>query len=138
MSRTLRRISLAKLALPVKARRISPYIDSSLYDKYVKAIFKYRIRPDAKDYYILFNRQGGLCEFCNLALMVRDEGSVDLMDYIDNIDSSYQNTNKLVIHYIKSLTINGLGKGLSNKTLLHENCYKLLYNKTSELPYRKF
>lgn len=142
MTRTLKRISPGKLALSVKARNISPSVDSSLYDNYAADISKYRTRTDDNDYYKLYNRQEGLCEFCNLPLIEEDDISVNIANYMNKTINFPQDTNKLEIHHIKPIKIGGHHEGLSNKTLMHESCHKAIqetygYDKISDLPYKK-
>jgi RNA-directed DNA polymerase len=123
-------IAARKLALPVKLKEKSSYLFEKDYLDFSAEIVKQRTREDANDFYVLYNRQKGVCEFCN-----------KLMEL--NSISENKGFELLEIHHIKPLAIGGEHGGYSNKSLLHKYCHARvhkIFGKTqiTKMPFRKF
>ena len=58
-------IAARKLALPAKLKGKSSYLFEKDYLNFSAKIVKQRTRENANDFYVLYNRQKGICEFCN-------------------------------------------------------------------------
>jgi hypothetical protein len=119
-----------KLAISPAIRKITPYLDESKYIEFKIKIEKMRTRIDTNDFYKLYNKQKGICEFCN-QLMVFE----CIME--DN------KPEKLEIHHIKPLLIGGKHSGYSNKSLIHKSCHSRVHqiygkNQITKMPFRKF
>lgn len=123
-------IAARKLALPVKLKKKSSYSFEKEYIDSSAKIAKMRTRENANDFYVLYNRQKGVCEFCN-----------KLMEL--NSISENKELEPLEIHHIKPLNIGGKHEGYSNKSLLHKYYHARahkIFGKTqiTKMPFRKF
>lgn len=123
-------IAARKLALPVKLKEKSSYLFEKDYLDFSAKIVKQRTRENANDFYVLYNRQKGICEFCN-----------KLMEL--NSISKNEGLEPLEIHHIKPLAIGGKHGGYSNKSLLHKCCHvrvHKIFGKTqiTKMLFRKF
>ena len=115
------------LSLNPKVAKVSPYIDDTGYLYYIEKTTKMRTRKSSNEFYRLFNKQKGLCLFCN----------TPLKPYLDDLN----NENPLLdIHHIKPLSIGGSHSDINHKSLLHKDCHKLCHmeqgtQKVTYLPY---
>jgi len=126
----IKMIAARKLALPVKLKEKSSYLYEKDYLDFSAKIVKKRTRENANDFYVLYNRQKGRCEFCN-----------KLMEL--NSISENKEFEPLEIHHIKPLSIGGKHEGYSNKSLLHKCCHvrvHKIFGKTqiTKMPFRNF
>ena len=123
-------LAARKFSITPSIREISPYIKEDEYLKFKAKITKARTRESSNDFYVLYNRQKGRCEFCNR-----------FMEF-ESIEKETKPEN-LEIHHIKPLNIGGVHKGYSNKSLLHESCHKRIHRifgkkQITKLPFKKF
>ena len=123
-------IAARKLALPVELKKKSSYLFEKEYIDFSAKTAKLKTRENANDFYVLYNRQKGVCEFCN-----------KLMEL--NSISENKELEPLEIHHIKPLSIGGKHGGYSNKSLLHKYCHARvhkIFGKTqiTKMPFRKF
>ena len=122
-------LAARKFSITPSIREISPYINENKYIEFKAKITKTRTRESSNDFYVLYNRQKGRCEFCNRPME------------LESIGETMPET--LEIDHIKPLSIGGLHKGYSNKSLLHESCHKRVHQlfgkkQITKLPFRKF
>lgn len=82
-------IAARKLALPVKLKGKSSYLFEKDYLDFSAKIVKQRTRKNANDFYVLYNRQKGKCDFCNKLIR-------------PNSASKNKELEPLKIHHIKS------------------------------------
>lgn len=123
-------LAARKFTLPVKLKEKSAYLYEKEYIDFSAKIVKQRTRENANDFYVLYNRQGGRCEFCN-----------KLMEL--NSISENKELEPLEIHHIKPLIIGGKHEGYTNKTLLHKSCHVGVHkffgkNQITKMPFRNF
>lgn len=119
-----------KLAISPTIRETSPYINESKYVEFKRKIEKMRTKTDTNDFYELYNRQKGTCEFCN-----------QLMEFKCIVEED--KPEKLEIDHIKPLWIGGTHSGYSNKSLLHKSCHSKVHqifgkNQRTKMPFRKY
>ena len=123
-------IAARKIALSAELKKKSSYLFEKDYIDFNAKIANQRTRENANDFYVLYNRQKGVCEFCN-----------KLMEF--NSISENKELEPLEIHHIKPLAIGGKHGGYSNKSLLHKYCHARvhkIFGKTqiTKMPFRKF
>jgi len=123
-------IAARKIALSVELKKKSSYLFEKDYIDFNAKIANQRTRENANDFYVLYNRQKGVCKFCN-----------KLMEF--NSISENKELEPLEIHHIKPLAIGGKHGGYSNKSLLHKYCHARvhkIFGKTqiTKMPFRKF
>lgn len=123
-------IAARKLTLPVKLRNKSAYLAEKEYLNFNAKILKQITRDNANDFYVLYNRQKGTCEFCNKLMKL-------------NSINEKKEFQPLEIHHIKPLSIGGKHEGFTNKTLLHKSCHIEIHKifgkvQITKLPFRNF
>jgi len=123
-------IAARKLTIGPSIREVSPYLNENKYFEFKAKIAEKRTRESSNDFYVLYNRQKGKCEFCNRPMEFESIGEET-------------NPETLEIHHIKPLSIGGVHTGYSNKSLLHESCHKRVHKifgkkQITKLPFRKF
>ena len=123
-------LAVRKFSITPSIREISPYVNENKYLEFKAKIAKMRTRENLNDFYVLYNRQKGRCEFCNRP-----------MEFESIVEETKQES--LEIHHIKPLNIGGVHKGYSNKSLLHESCHKRVHQifgkkQITKLFFRKF
>jgi len=123
-------IAARKLTIGPSIREVSPYLNENKYFEFKAKIAEKRTRESSNDFYVLYNRQKGKCEFCNRPMEFESIGEET-------------NPETLKIHHIKPLSIGGVHTGYSNKSLLHESCHKRVHKifgkkQITKLPFRKF
>lgn len=122
-------LAARKFSITPSIREISPYINENKYLEFRAKMAKMRTRENPNDFYVLYNRQKGRCEFCNRPME------------FESIEEETK-TESLEIHHIKPLSIGGVHKGYNNKSLLHESCHKRVHQifgkkQITKLPFRK-
>lgn len=122
-------IAARKLAISPAIREISPYLDESKYIEFKGEIEKMRTKIDTNDFYELYNRQKGTCEFCNQLMAFESVVKEDKPE-------------RLETHHIKPLSIGGKHSGYNNKSLLHKSCHSRVHqifgkNQITKMPFRK-
>lgn len=123
-------LAARKFSITPSIRKVSPYINENKYLEFKAKIAKARTRESSNDFYVLYNRQNGRCEFCNRPMEFESLGEETEPETLE-------------IHHIKPLNIGGAHKGYSNKSLLHESCHKRVHQifgkkQITKLPFRKF
>lgn len=123
-------IAARKLCITPSIREVSSYLIEDKYVEFKAKIAKKRTKESSNDFYVLYNRQKGKCEFCNRPMEFK------------SIEKE-TNPEALEIHHIKPLSIGGKHSGYSNKSLLHESCHKRVHKiygkkQITKLPFRKF
>lgn len=111
-------------------RKISPYLNEDKYFEFKVKIAEKRTRYSSNDFYVLYNRQKGKCEFCNRPMEFESFGEETKLESFE-------------IHHIKPLILGGVHSGYSNKSLLHTFCHKRVHEifgnrQVTKLPFRKF
>ena len=122
-------LAARKLAIPPSIRKISSYLIKDKYLEFQTKITEQRTRKSSNDFYALYNRQEGKCEFCNQHMKFGSIGE----EYPEILE----------IHHIKPLSIGGVHTGYNNKSLLHESCHKRVHKifgkkQVTKLPFRQF
>lgn len=124
-------LAARKFSITPSIREVSPYINENKYLEFKAKIAKTKPRESFHDFYVLYNRQKGRCEFCNRPMEFELLGEETKPETLE-------------IHHIKPLNISGAHKGYSNKSLLHESCHKRVHQifgkkkQITKLPFRKF
>ena len=123
-------LAARKFTITPSIREVSPYINENEYLEFKAKIAKTRTRESSNDFYVLYNRQKGRCEFCNRPMELESLGEETKPETLE-------------IHHIKPLNIGGTHKGYSNKSLLHKSCHKRVHQifekkHITKLPFRKF
>lgn len=123
-------LAARKFSIKPSIRKISPYINENKYLEFKAKIAKARTRESSNDFYVLYNRQKGRCEFCNRP--------IEFESIIEKIKPE-----TLEIHHIKPLNIGGVHKGYNNRSLLHESCHKRVHQifgkkQITKLSFKKF
>lgn len=118
-----------KLSLTFFIRKMPSYLNYEKYLEFKTKIAEKRTRKPSNNFYVLYNRQKGRCEFCNHHIELK---SIEEKTKLGN----------LKIHNIKPRNIHGVHRGPSNKSLLHESCHEKVYQilekkQITILPFRK-
>jgi hypothetical protein len=95
-------------------KEISPYLNEFKYIKFKIKITKIRTKINTYDFYKFYNRQNGICEFCNQSITFK------------NINKKPK-PEKLEIHHIKTLFIKKRQSNYNNKSLLHKSCHSIIH-----------
>jgi len=122
-------IAVRKFTITPFIRKVSAYFNQNKYLEFKAKIAEKRTREFSNDFFVLYNRQKGKCEFCNRPMEFESIGEET-------------NPETLEIHHIKPLFIGGVYAGYSNKSLLHESCHKRVHKifgkkQITILPFRK-
>jgi len=103
-------VAARKLAMNQTIRKVSPYLDKYKYIKFKTEIEKIRTKTNSNDFFKLYNKQNGVCKFCNQPME------------FENIVGKAK-PEKLEIHHIKLLSMKKKQLDYSNKSLLHKSCH---------------
>ena len=106
-------VAARKLAISPSIREVSQYINKEKYLEFKAKFAEKRTRESSNDFYVLYNRQRGKCEFCNRPMEFESMGGTK--------------PENLEIHHIKPFSIGGVHAGYSNKSLQHESCHKRIH-----------
>lgn len=104
-------IAAHKFSMTPYLIEIPQYLNEDKYLEFKTKIAKKKTRKPSNDFYLLYNRQKGNCEFCNYPI---EYESIKKRRKLRNLE----------IHFIKPLNIHSTHLGYSHKSLLHKSCCK--------------